>query len=322
MRDGTLNISVATLTRKRPEMLSSLLTAWENLNVPPECNVQYLVIENDDESQSIEMVQTSAAAGLNVVYELETELGIPFARNKAARQAIIAGSDLLVFIDDDETPAQNWLVKLVEGYRASSAVLMGAPLRAQRPEGDLGWWQELIYQNVLNRYKQKEKRAASRAGINETPGVTVVTNNWLAEVDIFKNQGIWFDEKMRFTGGTDAKFYREARDRGIPTGWIKDAFVYETITPERLSFSYQVARGRDQATTNLRRKFERSSVNIVTTSLLTVAKLILAVFLLLATPLSPKHLLLPLARTIGWLLGWASAITGKRSKLYVKSDGN
>ncbi|MEM9523610.1 MAG: glycosyltransferase, partial [Pseudomonadota bacterium] len=225
-----LSVVVAVLTRRRPGMLTATLGSFDRL-VPPEgCSVRYLVVENDDAPRARGIVEDrgGSLSGGPLDYVLETELGIPFGRNRAAKHAIGTGSRLLAFIDDDEIVDPHWLRNLIRGYRQSGAMLLGAPLRAAPAAPDLGWTQRKLHQGIVARYARKERRAARKAGLDGTPGVTIVTNNWLADTRIFSEHGIWFDEAMRFTGGTDAKLSADVKAKGLPTAWIRDAFVYET----------------------------------------------------------------------------------------------
>lgn len=321
MRDNHLVLTVATLTRRRPKLLANLLESWSELDAPDNCTVNFLVVENDQAPVSEPVVVQAQNTGLAVGYALETEPGIPFGRNRAAKVAIETGSDILIFLDDDEIAAKDWLVRLIDGYRRSDAVLMGAPLRSRPPENALNWWQKLMYDNIERRYQRKETRAAIKADINQTKGVTIVTNNWLAEVGLFTEHGIWFDEKMRFTGGTDTKFYQQTREKSLPTGWVQDAFVYETITNERLSFLYQLARGRDQSNTNLRRKMEHNPNVGLKTIAPIVLKTLIAILLAISVPLTLGRTLLSFARTLGWVVGRVTALAGYRSKLYMNTTG-
>ena len=237
-------------------MLKALLFSWSSLIIPKEISVTFLIVENDIKEKSNSIIQTLRPLfdNSNLSYILEKELGIPFARNCAARKALEIKSDLLLFVDDDQEVASDWLEKMIQGYRSSKALLIGAPLRARLPEEKLSIFQRLMFINLKSRYKRKELRASSKASLKGTPGVTIVTNNWLADTSLFSEHNIWFDESMRYTGGTDSKFYAEVIAKNLPTAWVQDAHVYETIPKERLSFIYQYKRARDQSNTNFRRK--------------------------------------------------------------------
>ena len=315
---------VATLTRQRPKMLEALLRSWSSLIIPEEVTVTFLVIEYDTEERSKDLIQTlhPIFKSSELVYALETEPGIPFARNRAARESLEMESNILLFVDDDEEVASDWLEKIIQGYRSSKAKLIGAPLRARLPEENLTLLQRLMFTNIKSRYRKKELRASRRASLEGTSGVTIVTNNWLADTSLFSEHNIWFDESMRHTGGTDSKFYAEVIAKKIPTAWVRDAYVYETIPPERLSFLYQYRRARDQSNTNFRRKNNgtvRLNLVLVTSILI---KLIAVVGLILTLPFTAGRTLMTLARALGWIAGRAGAIAGSESNLYSNTTGN
>ena len=292
--------------------------------IPEKVKVTFLVVENDTEERSKDLIQTLRPAFKNcdLVYALETEPGIPFARNRAATESIEIGSDLLLFVDDDEEVPRDWLQKIIQGYRNSEAKLIGAPLRARRPKENITFLQKLMFTNLNSRYRKKERRASRKASLKGTTGVTIVTNNWLAETSLFSEHNIWFDESMRHTGGTDSKFYAEVIAKGLQTAWVQGAHVYETIPPERLSFLYQYGRARDQSNTNFRRK-NNGTVRlnlIVLTSIL--IKLIAVIGLILTLPITAGRTLMTLARALGWIAGRIGAIAGSKSTLYSSTTGN
>ena len=305
-------------------MLEALLRSWSSLIIPEEVTVTFLVIENDTEERSKDLIQTlhPIFKSSELVYALETEPGIPFARNRAARESLKMESDILLFVDDDEEVASDWLEKIIQIYRSSKAKLIGAPLRARLPEENLTLLQRLMFTNIKSRYRKKELRASRRASLEGTSGVTIVTNNWLADTSLFSEHNIWFDESMRHTGGTDSKFYAEVISKNIPTAWVRDAYVYETIPPERLSFLYQYRRARDQSNTNFRRKNNgtvRLNLVLVTSILI---KLIAVVGLILTLPFTAGRTLMTLARALGWIAGRTGAIAGSESNLYSNTTGN
>lgn len=324
-RSGPLKITVSTLTRQRPDMLGALIRSWGELTIPDACTVRFLVVENDTQEHSKPTVQRFGAGlpnGGRVDYVLEPEPGIPFGRNRAAREALSDGADLLCFVDDDEVVAKDWLQNLVAGYRKSTSVLLGAPLRAAGPGGNETAMQRLMLRNISNRYLSKERAAANKATLDDTGGVTIVTNNWLGETRLFSEIGLWFDETMRMTGGTDAKFYADAVAAGQTVGWVADAFVYETIPPERLSFWYQAARGRDQSNTHVRRKLSQRPASAALAFLGVPVRLLALCLTVLLFPFQPDKRLIQIARSGGWLVGVLGIPFGYKSALYKKVSGH
>lgn len=323
-RTQRLKVVVAALTRRRPEMLSALIGSWGQLDLPPDTEASFLIVENDDAPLSADTVKALAALpnGTHVAYVHEPELGIPFGRNRAAKEAIAQGADLLAFVDDDEIVAQDWLTEIISAYRNSQAVLIGGPLRVKKTDRELSFIDGLMDRCITRRYLRKETRAARRADLTGTPGVTIVTNNWLAETAVFSQKNIWFDEKMRFTGGTDSKLYAEVKTAGLPTAWAAKAAVYEEIPRERLSISYQYKRGRDQSSTNYHRKLERKPSAKFNVLVSVPIKILIVAGLVVALPFSGGRTLLDAVRTSGWIAGRFDALLGRRSDLYKTVTGD
>ena len=70
-----------------------------------------LVIDNDP-ARSGERV----AAEHGVTYVVEPRPGIAAVRNRALAECESAAADVLLFIDDDETPEPGWLRAMIEMY--------------------------------------------------------------------------------------------------------------------------------------------------------------------------------------------------------------
>ena len=323
-RSKPLTVVVSALTRRRPEMLGALIGSWGTMDIPDNTQVVLLIVENDDAPRSAEHVAGYGVLrnGAEVTYVHEPELGIPFGRNRAAKEAVAQGADLLAFVDDDEIVAQDWLVELMEAYRKSDAVLIGGPLRVKKTERKLSLLDGLMDKCIEQRYLRKETRAARRAGLTGTPGVTIVTNNWLGETAIFERHNIWFDEAMRFTGGTDSKLCAEVKAAGLATAWAKDAAVYEEIPTERLSIAYQFKRGRDQSSTNYHRKLDGNPKARLNVLVSVPIKLVIIAGLIVALPFTGGRTLLDVVRTSGWVAGRFDALFGRRSDLYKTVTGD
>ena len=324
LRTGPLKVVVAAGTRNRPEMLAELIASWAGMERPEGTEVTFLVVENDEAARCEGLVTVRAAAfpGGALRYVHEPELGIPFARNRAAREAIALGADLLAFVDDDETVAADWLVRLVAAYRGRELRLLGGPVRVAPLPPGAGLAQRMVYRGVTDRYARKEAKAARRHAAGTDDGVTIVTNNWLGELTLFTEDGIWFDEEMRFTGGTDAKFHADARRRGIATGWAPDAVVYETIPADRLTLGYQYRRGRDQSMTHFRRKIEDRPAARLSVLVSVPVRAVFILALALTLPFDRGARMLDIARSAGWIAGRIGALRGRSANLYEKVTGS
>jgi len=317
-REGSLNVVVATITRRRPKMLGALLESWTKLERPRNCRCTFLVVENDGaRSAKLPKKMGGALSDAELVYYLETQQGIPIARNTALKIALERNADVMLFIDDDETADTRWLVNMVEAYRKTGWGLIGGPVEPVPPPEPLTFWQAVVFRGVRDRLARKNAKVKA----NGLEATTVVTSNWLADVSLMAKYGLSFDERLRFTGGSDAKFCYDARVAGVRVGWAPDAIVRETISVDRLSLRYQFRRARDQSNVSLRRKIERDSAALSWVPISVAMRAAGAGFQILVVPITRGASLVPIARSFGWIVGRLSVFWGATSSHYRETTG-
>jgi glycosyltransferase involved in cell wall biosynthesis len=323
-RSGRLKVCIATITRRRPKMVGNLLASWASLAMPAGCDCFFAIVENDDKPGFVPPagIRNRHGEDIELVYRCETEQGIPIARNRAVEIALERGADVLLFIDDDEVAAEDWLVKLVEAYRAGDASLIGGPVRAIPPDESLSWRQQVVFSGVKDRLLRSEKRSARRVQNGSAQAITIVTNNWLADMRLFRRHGLSFDRRLRFSGGSDAKLSSDVKALGLKVGWVPDAVVFETTPTDRLTLSYQYRRGRDQSNASFRRNIAKSRYEYLSLAASVPIKMFGAAFLVVAIPFTSGSSLVPLVRTIGWIVGRVSVFLGQESTHYTSSTGS
>jgi len=301
-------------------MLKALVASWARLKFPDDVTPIFIVVENDQVAASRELVDSLRQdfAGRSLVYAIESEIGIPQARNTAVRVALELGSNFICFVDDDETVAEDWFVHLYEAHRQSGAQLVGGPVRAIIPTPADSAYRRIIQQGIGDRYRKIEIRAAERLRAGQLSRMAILTNNWFADAEIFTRHGLSFDPELRLSGGSDTQFFRDAVAKGVKTGWAPEAVVFETIPPERTSLLYQYRRGMEQSKTSIRAKIKKRGhlrvLPVVTTSML--LRSVGAVGLLLAVPFTGGRSLVSFARSCGWIVGRAAGCLGRKSELY------
>ncbi|MBB5754289.1 glycosyltransferase family A protein [Prosthecomicrobium pneumaticum] len=306
-------------------MLRALLQSFAECHTPPGVEPLFLIVENDHQARSRATIESlrPKLGGRQLVLVLETELGIPFGRNRAIDEALARGADLLAFVDDDEVVARDWLVHLVAEYRRSGADLIGGPVRIMPPDAGLGPMQRAIHRGVAARLARREAQMAAMARSGRPFRHTIVTNNWLARTTLFSDHGLRFDESLRHTGGSDAAFDEQVRARGLSKSWAPEALVFETLPAERLSFAYQFTRAKDQSKVSLRRKMARGEERVAFDVLVVVPlRLVGSLGLVLMLPFRPGLALVDLARSLGWTAGRVLGLCGSRSRLYERITGD
>ncbi|MBY5972418.1 glycosyltransferase family 2 protein [Ferrimonas balearica] len=319
-----IKIVVAALTRNRPTMLSRLLRSLGEMDLPTEATVTGLIVENDTTPRSQKVVENHAELpnGLDMHYLQEPRTGIPIARNRAVDWARDQGADALVFVDDDQTVARNWLTELTQVYRETGALLLGGPqLLAPCPEG-AGFWTRLMHRNMTHRFDKRARRAAAHADIHDTRNVTISTNNWFGDMRLFTEHRMRFDESLRKTGGSDLKLYQEVYQANLATGWVADAEVYEWVEPDRISFRYQFRRAMDTSNTAYRIRLEQKREPRWKVYPALLLKSLQALLHLVTLPFRPNVGLLDLARSTGWISGRIAVLLGRDSTHYRETTGS
>jgi succinoglycan biosynthesis protein ExoM len=319
-------ICAAAITFKRPLMLEALLTSLSKLRKPEGTEISFLVIDNDARRSAAATVAAFAAAmeGSEVRYVVESESGIPFARNRALAEAQAMGVDYLAFLDDDETADPDWLAELFGAVRSRGLELVGGPVRCadwsevERP----GRWQRLILDGIRWRYLSKERSASRRYRQGAEGDIVIVTNNWLLDLAWQKRTGLRFDESLRETGGSDVLFYRMAKRLGVRSGWSATAIVRERVPPSRARFSYQFDRARHQSMASFRRNHPTVTLGAAAGAVAScILKGVGCVLCIVALPFAGGAALVQLARQSGWATGRLQALAGRKSSLYSTADG-
>jgi succinoglycan biosynthesis protein ExoM len=305
-------------------MLARLLGSWSELNIPADCDCFFMIVENDAQTSVVAppYIGTKSAGALPLFYGLEKEPGIPFARNRAVDMALELGADVLLFIDDDEVADAAWLEQLVAGYRQSGASLVGGPVLAMAPDMELSERQRTVFDGVSARYARTARRSAERVRSGRYDCLTVATNNWLADMRLFRDHGLRFDEQMRHSGGSDAKLSSDAKKLNLKLHWTPEAIVRETVPPERLTFRYQFRRARDHSNASFRRNIARSRLSILSPVISVPLKLARAGFLLAAAPVAGSSALLQAVCAGGWAAGRISVLLGRQSTHYLAETGS
>ena len=119
MTNPSKHITVCVCTYRRPDLLRNLLEDLRQQDTGGLFTYSILVVDNDHRRSASSVVSEFAALHeVHVEYYVEPEQNIALARNKAIEHA---SGDFVVFIDDDESPIQRWLLALFEACSKHNA---------------------------------------------------------------------------------------------------------------------------------------------------------------------------------------------------------
>ncbi len=235
------SIAITICTRQRPRMLRQCLTSVLTELQGRALHDFVVVVENDAEATSANVVEELRMSfpETRVLYELEPEPGIPFARNRTVDIARRERADWVAFIDDDEQLVPGWLDAMIRAIETLDAeVLTGAVERV--PAVDMPAW--MVARNGKPR---QHGQVVDLAATNNT----LVDLNWLdAHLPELR-----FDERLRYTGGSDSEFFDRFVRGGGTIRWVGNALVREEVPASRLTLKWQVARKARTQANNVRR---------------------------------------------------------------------
>lgn len=218
-------------TSGRPEGLVRLLNTLATVTTPAD-RVDVAVVDNAPSDGTRRVVQRAAArTGQQISYLVESERGIPFARNACVGAALERDADALVFIDDDEWPAPGWFDALLATWRSTGADIVLGPAKAVLPASAPDWAR---HSGVFD----KDRRLPDGAPIR-----TAYSYNTLVSRRALEVLGPTFDDVFRYTGSSDHHYFKQAAAAGLRSVWSAHALVYEAIEPERVRLSWVLKRG-------------------------------------------------------------------------------
>jgi succinoglycan biosynthesis protein ExoM len=224
--DRCLKVVVALCTSQRPRMLQSCLDSLVRQQLPADVSLAIAVVENHPTASCRQMIDhyAAAAGAPRIVYAHEPRLGIPIARNRSVDLALAAGADWIAFIDDDEVAEADWIAALVGAAKAL-------------PTADV--WQGVVERVCIGADQPYWLNRRRDRGPQGTRLDVAATNNSMIRAGLVR-AGLRFDEDMRFTGGSDRKFFLQARAEGATIHHVGEAVVRETWPTERCTLAWRL----------------------------------------------------------------------------------
>jgi succinoglycan biosynthesis protein ExoM len=223
----SLSIIVPTFRRESylPPLLSAVAAQIATIPDP----VELLLIDNSPEA-SARIVENSAPDFVRYVHEPQT--GVARARNRGVDEA--QGTHI-IFLDDDETPAPDWLAAFAAAARQGAQAAFGAvePSFETDPPADL--------HGPLDRVFSRRLPAPAGAQVQHLRAYLGSGNSMFAKATLALVDPPFdtaFDQ-----GGEDVWLFRHlAEDHHVPMLWCPDALVHEIVPARRATRAFLRAR--------------------------------------------------------------------------------
>jgi succinoglycan biosynthesis protein ExoM len=222
------HISVCICTYKRPELLQKLLKELQHQQTNGLFTYSIVVADNDAKESARVVVDACArSSGLEIKYCIETEQNIALARNRVIENA---KGNWLAFIDDDEFPVKDWLLKLFQAchrYEVSGALGPVLPFFEQEPPR----W-------IIKGKFYDRPRHETGFIIDPNEGRT---GNVLLRREVL--HGVEGPFRAQFgSGGEDRDLFKRLIAAGQRFVWCDEAAAYETVPQVRWTRSFMLRR--------------------------------------------------------------------------------
>ena len=190
--------------------------------------VSIVVADNDAAESARQTVESFAAtAPFPVEYCVEPRKNIAHVRNLVVSRA---QGDFLAFIDDDEFPVEDWLLRLLQTAETHRAAGVLGPVRPHFETPPPAWL-------VRGRFCERPEHPTGM--VLDWTGAR--TGNVLIRRSIIDGLDQPFDPAFG-TGGEDQDFFRRMMAQGHTFVWCNKAVAYETVPPGRWKRTFMLKR--------------------------------------------------------------------------------
>lgn len=246
-------ISVVVPTFNRPSGLKRAVTSVFRQTLVP-TGFDLIIVDNAPDgsaAEAIEELRRACPATINFIALHEPAAGVANARNCAMRAV---KTDLVAFLDDDQSAPKTWLEALLNAYRQFPAAVTFGPVRTTLPNG------QRRHQRYFEDFFAREPGFES--GYIEA---SFGCGNALVDFSKVPGHAPWFDTAMNESGGEDDVLFVRIRDSFGRFAWAAEAPVWEHPPAKRVTLTYTLKRAFSygQAPITLARRKTRFPILII-----------------------------------------------------------
>jgi glycosyltransferase involved in cell wall biosynthesis len=222
------HITVCVCTYRRPQLLGLLLAELIDQENHGLFSHQVVVVDNDaSESAKLTVKKIAANTHVPISYYVEPRRNIALARNKALEHA---EGDFIAFIDDDELPVRDWLLRLLKTCLETGVDGVLGPV-VPRYEVEPPLWVEKgrLYHRPRHETGVLIGRSEGRTG------------NLLFRRSLLRREVALFRPQFG-SGGEDRDVFARWMDAGHRFAWCDEAVAYEAVPAIRWKPSFLIRR--------------------------------------------------------------------------------
>ena len=226
-------ISIVIPTFRRNDGLTNAVESIFALSDDACRFAEIVIVDNSPEVGAKETVDAlSIDAPMPVVYVSETTPGVSNARNAGLAAA---RSDLIAFLDDDETAEQGWLDALLATKAKHDAAVVFGPVRTILPQ-------------AVSQHRDYFEGFFARSGEDKDTEIDHFFGCGNALLDLTKIRtslpegAPFFDALSNEIGGEDDFLFTQVEKAGHSFAWSANALVNEHVPASRAKLRYTLKR--------------------------------------------------------------------------------
>ncbi|QQG44338.1 MAG: glycosyltransferase [Candidatus Roizmanbacteria bacterium] len=199
------SITISIITRNRDQSLKRCLISLCQRTIHPK---EVLIIDNDSKDNTKKVVNYFSNL-LPIRYIHEPKIGIPFARNRALKEA---KGEILAFIDDDCEATPNWIEEILKAHKKypQAAAIQGKNI--VKPKNIFTYLHYELYKLWINQNKKKDKL------------FVLDTKNVSFKLKVIKQAKVKFDPG--FSRCSDVDFGKQILFKGLDIVYLPQIITY------------------------------------------------------------------------------------------------
>ncbi len=246
-------ITVIVPTFNRPDGLKRAVISVFKQTVTPS-GFALIIVDNTPDATAAEAIEELRAVcpeTIDMVALHEPAAGVANARNLAMSAV---KTDLVAFLDDDQSAPNDWLERLLDNHRRYPAAVTFGPVQTALPTG------HRRHQKYFSDFFARDPGFES-GYIDASFGC----GNALMDFSKIPGKAPWFDTAMNEIGGEDDVLFERVRAAWGRFAWAKSAPVLEHPPIERVSLTYTLKRAFSygQAPITLARRNQTKGVAVI-----------------------------------------------------------
>jgi len=245
-----MDASIIVCSYNRADSLSETITALRQQQVEPDISWEVVIVDNNSNDHTQEVVENARREWPNLHYTRETQQGLSHARNHGIQYA---KGDILLFTDDDVLPESDWLQTTLIGmdqYQADACGGYIAPIWESPPPP---WLTERFYGFLAVRTDRSDDYPI------DEPGLAPFGANMAIKRHVFQQVGGFDTTRGRkgtsLASGEDGELFERILASELKAVFLGHSRVHHKVESFRLTKSY-IRNWRFQSSRNIAQSIE------------------------------------------------------------------